>query len=173
MRVLFERSQYRWPEAAAADAVETAAALFRSRLPAQLLRHSLHSGRDAGSLPPDAPTQANFPPGASYTPPGTQFQRNILMRLLQLVESAACGVGRHVMALTEGLLVRDHEVHLVYSEARCDRVFTEALLSLGTYPGFHVSRVHMQREPRRSDLHAVRSLRQYLGQHGPFDVVHC
>jgi hypothetical protein len=34
------------------------------------------------------------------------------MRILQLLEAAATGAGRHVMDLTVGLLARGHEVHL-------------------------------------------------------------
>src|SRR5437667_391062 len=47
------------------------------------------------------------------------------MKVLELVESAAAGVGRHVVDLTAGLIARGHQVHLVYSGVRWDRTFAE------------------------------------------------
>src|SRR6185312_2078727 len=45
------------------------------------------------------------------------------VKILQLLEAAATGAGRHVVDLTEGLLARGHEVHLAYSPLRCDQMF--------------------------------------------------
>jgi glycosyltransferase involved in cell wall biosynthesis len=95
------------------------------------------------------------------------------MRILQLVESAGAGVGRHVADLTDGLLGRGREVHLVYSDARSDSIFHEDLRRLGEQPGFRARRILMRRQPHAQDLLAVRVLRRYLRSHGPFDLLHC
>ncbi len=95
------------------------------------------------------------------------------MKIATLVEAAAAGVGRHVVDLTTGLLDRGHEVHLVYSDARADAVFQEDLRRLSTHPGFRACRIPMRRQPHAADLLAVRTIRSYLGTHGPFDLLHC
>jgi glycosyltransferase involved in cell wall biosynthesis len=95
------------------------------------------------------------------------------MKIATLVESAAAGVGRHIVDLTNGLLDRGHEVHLVYSGARSDAVFHEDLRRLGEQPGFRARRILMKRQLHASDLLAVRALRRYLRTHGPFDLLHC
>jgi glycosyltransferase involved in cell wall biosynthesis len=95
------------------------------------------------------------------------------MKLLQLVEAAAGGVGRHVMDLTAGLLARGHEVHLVYSGLRWDQVFCGDLRNLLKEPSFHALDIPMRRAPSGSDLLAIRSLRRYVRRCGPFDLIHC
>lgn len=91
-------------------------------------------------------------------------------RILQVVECAATGVGRHVLDLTEGLLQRGCEVHVVYSPGRCDRVFTERLARL---PNVRQSVVTMRSRPHPADAKAVLAVRRVMREHGPFDVVHC
>ena len=57
------------------------------------------------------------------------------LRVLQLVESANSGVGRHVMDLSMGLLWHGHSVHLVYSSVRRDQRFESGLRPLTAQPG--------------------------------------
>lgn len=95
------------------------------------------------------------------------------MKILQLLEAAATGAGRHVVDLTEGLLARGHEVHLLYSPLRCDRVFAAGLDHLKTKCNFHSLPVPIQRYPSASDLRVIGKLRRYLRTCGPFDLVHC
>lgn len=95
------------------------------------------------------------------------------VRTLQFVESTSAGVGRHVADLARGLLSRGDEVHLVYSEARSDRVFCEDLQALSEHTAFRARRILMRRGLHARDLLAARSLRHYVDSHGPFDLVHC
>jgi glycosyltransferase involved in cell wall biosynthesis len=95
------------------------------------------------------------------------------MKLIEIVEATAAGVGRHVIDLTEGLLSRGHEVHLLYSDLRADELFLRDLKRLGAQSGFHAHRIAMQREPSTSDIRACYALWQYLRRHGTFDLVHC
>ena len=95
------------------------------------------------------------------------------MKVFELVESAAGGVGRHVIDLSEGLLARGHEVHLAYSPLRSDEVFTSEVQHLRASAGLQVFQVPMRREPAGSDIRAIRALRRYLRRHGPFNIVHC
>ena len=95
------------------------------------------------------------------------------MKILQLLESAATGAGRHVVDLTEGLLARGHEVHLVYSPLRCDQMFTAGLERLRTNRNFHSLPLPIQRHPSPGDLPVIGKLRRYLRTRGPFDLVHC
>lgn len=94
------------------------------------------------------------------------------MKLLQLVESAATGVGRHVIDLTEGLLGRGHEVHLLYSKLRCDDVFLSDLERIQTRGNLHVLQIPLRREPGWSDIAVAARLRRYLRRNGPFDLIH-
>ena len=95
------------------------------------------------------------------------------MKILELVESAAAGVGRHVVDLTAGLIARGHQVHLVYSEARSDRTFAGDVERLQEQSGFHSFQLSMRQWPSKSDVRVIRNLRQYVRSDGPFDMVHC
>jgi glycosyltransferase involved in cell wall biosynthesis len=77
------------------------------------------------------------------------------------------------MDLIARLLARGHQVHLLYSDLRSDRLFTENLRILRNYSGFRALPVAMCQWPGRSDLRAIRVLRQYVRSHEPFDLVHC
>ena len=94
------------------------------------------------------------------------------MKVLELVESAGGGVGRHVIDLSEGALARGHEVHLVYSPLRIDKVFRNDIVRLGSR-GVRIFPLHMERGPCIKDIITIRSLRQHLNLHGPFDLIHC
>ncbi len=95
------------------------------------------------------------------------------MKVLELVESAAAGVGRHVTEFTAGLLARGHQVHLLYSNERSDWTFAKDLRSLERHSSFQAFQVSMHQWPSRSDVTAVLALRQHLRRHGPFDLLHC
>jgi glycosyltransferase involved in cell wall biosynthesis len=95
------------------------------------------------------------------------------MKLLQLVEAAAAGVGRHVIDLTEGLLARGHEVHVLYSPLRCDSVFDADLSRLKVYPQLHAMPLRIDRAPAARDFAAMYGLRRYVRRNGPFELVHC
>jgi glycosyltransferase involved in cell wall biosynthesis len=95
------------------------------------------------------------------------------MKVVELVESAGAGVGRHVIDLTAGLITRGHEVHLLYSDVRSDRRFAEDLRRLQKHVTFQAVQVSMHRWPSAGDVHAIRVLRKYVGRRGPFDLVHC
>ncbi|MEQ1884652.1 MAG: glycosyltransferase [Bryobacteraceae bacterium] len=95
------------------------------------------------------------------------------MRLLQLIESAATGAGRHVLELSEGLARQGHEVHLLYSPLRCDEVFANGIRRLAAHPNVRAVSFAMRKNPGISDYAAARALRKYVRGHGPFDVIHC
>src|ERR1051325_5283661 len=95
------------------------------------------------------------------------------MKILQFVESALAGVGRHVIDLISGLLDRGCEIHLVYSPLRADDVFLADLKSLTGRPGFNVSELRVRPEFTLGDLQAIRTLRSLLRFAGPFQIVHC
>ncbi len=94
------------------------------------------------------------------------------MRILQLVESAAAGVGRHVLDLTAELLDRDHEVHLLYSAERADATFRRRIGFLRERKRCVVSELTMRRNPHWTDILAALRLRAYAQSRGPFDVAH-
>jgi glycosyltransferase involved in cell wall biosynthesis len=91
------------------------------------------------------------------------------MRVLMVVESAAGGTGRHVLDLSEGLIKRGCEVHLVYSTRRMDRMFQSRMESI---PRLRRAIVPMRTTLHPSDFTAVRAVRRYMRDNGPFDAVH-
>lgn len=91
------------------------------------------------------------------------------LRILMVVESAAGGTGRHVLDLSEGLLRRGHEVHLVHSTRRIDRMFQDRLAQL---PSLHRLPLDLRTSPHPADLLAVCAVRRYLRRYGPFDLIH-
>src|SRR5688500_7462619 len=91
------------------------------------------------------------------------------LRVLMIVESAAAGTGRHVLDLSEGLIARGCEVHVLYSTGRVDRFFLERIAKIAHLRHAAVS---MRTNIHPSDLIAVWSARRYMRDHGPFDIVH-
>lgn len=91
------------------------------------------------------------------------------LRILMVVESSAGGTGRHVLDLCEGLTARGCEVHLVRSTRRVDRMFLERLATL---PNVRELALPLRTSPHPSDLGAVRAVRRYVRDHGPFDLIH-
>src|SRR3954453_4692946 len=52
------------------------------------------------------------------------------LRVLMIVECSSGGTGRHVLDLAESLIERGCELHLIYSEGRIDRMFTDRLAEI-------------------------------------------
>ncbi|WP_353512051.1 glycosyltransferase [Thermus sp. LT1-2-5] len=94
-----------------------------------------------------------------------------LMRVLHILEATGGGTARHVVDLCEGLARRGVDVHLAYSPLRADAIWEKGLENL-IAAGVHLVEVPMRRSPHPSDLQALLSLRRYLAQKGPFDLVH-
>lgn len=117
----------------------------------------------------NAPTSRWFasrsPRRAHTTSVAGREQRRVLM----VVESSAGGTGRHVMDLSEGLILRGWEVHMVYSPQRMDRVFQDRLQHM---EALHHAPVPMRRSIHPADIAAVRAVRRYLRTFGPFDIIH-
>lgn len=95
------------------------------------------------------------------------------LKILLLVEASLGGVGNHTTSLAEGLWLRGHKVHLVYSPLRADRLFEQRIRRLREQcSGMKLLPVPIERMPGRSDLAASRTISRYCHSHGPFDVVH-
>lgn len=92
------------------------------------------------------------------------------MRVLMVTEASSAGVGRHVIDLCTALVDHGDEVHLVHATGRTDAAFAEGLTSLGDRVRQRV--IEMRRAPHASDVRALRELRAYVKEHGPFDVTH-
>ena len=90
-------------------------------------------------------------------------------RVLMVVESSAGGTGRHVMDLSEGLLARGCEVHMVYSPQRMDSTFRDRLSNL---QALRHTALPMQRSIHPSEFAALLAIRRYLHSFGPFDIIH-
>jgi glycosyltransferase involved in cell wall biosynthesis len=92
------------------------------------------------------------------------------MKLLQVCEPLAAGVGRHVVSLVHGLAERGHDLHVLYSPLRADADLVEAL---GTAAGAVAARgVPMTREPSMRDAGAIAAIGSYLRENGPSDIIH-
>src|SRR5438045_5689697 len=106
---------------------------------------------------------------AKPTFPATPTTAARRLRVLLVVESSAAGTGRHVMDLAEGLLARGCEVHLIYSARRMDQMFADRLAKL---PAMKRLSLPMRRNIHPGDFGIVRAVRRYLGEFGPFDLIH-
>ena len=91
------------------------------------------------------------------------------MRILMVVEACGGGVGRHVLDLAAGLVERRHEVHIIYSPARMDSLFSKRQQSL---TGVRFVPYFLQRNPGSDDLAAVKFIRSYYKTNGGFDLIH-
>lgn len=96
-------------------------------------------------------------------------QRRRPLRVLMIVESSGAGTGRHVLDLSKSLIERECTVHLIYSNGRVDRMFLDRLAGL---TGLHHIAVPMRTSPHPTDMRALRAIRRYVRQAGPFDVIH-
>ncbi len=91
------------------------------------------------------------------------------LRVLMVVESSGGGTGRHVLDLSEALIERGCEVHLIYSPRRADSLFLNRLAELSR---LRRAVVPMRRSPHPLDLVSAWAVRRYLRRHGPFHVIH-
>ena len=91
------------------------------------------------------------------------------VRVLQICEASSAGVGRHTIDLTEGLLAKGCDVHLLYSRARIDDAFERGVARL---PSGRSHVIEMAREPTAGDAAAMLAVCRYVASHGPFDLVH-
>ena len=91
------------------------------------------------------------------------------LRILMVVESSGGGTGRHVLDLCDGLLQRGHQVHLIYSTGRIDKLFTARLAEI---QGLSSHPLSMHTSVHAADLGATHRIRRYMREHGPFDIVH-
>lgn len=91
------------------------------------------------------------------------------LRVAVVVEACGGGSARHVAELSEGLLQRGCDVHLLYSPVRADACFTDAIKTL---KGLHLLEVPMRREPHPSDVGYLLKIRRYIRRNGVFDIVH-
>jgi glycosyltransferase involved in cell wall biosynthesis len=98
---------------------------------------------------------------------------NLPRKILLVLEATLGGTGRHILDLARGLLERDNEVHLIYSDLRADVQFQRGLERLRTeWPEFRSERVRISRAVTVSDVAAFWRLFRYLRRHGPFDIIH-
>jgi glycosyltransferase involved in cell wall biosynthesis len=117
---------------------------------------------------PAATARAEHPPRAAAAAAAAAATPRTL-RVLMVVESAAGGTGRHVLDLSEGLIRRGCEVHVAYSTGRVDGQF---LAGLSRLPEIRRLALPMRTSPHPSDWSAVRAVRHYALEHGPFDAIH-
>jgi glycosyltransferase involved in cell wall biosynthesis len=98
-----------------------------------------------------------------------QSKGDTKLRVLQICEATNAGVGRHTMDLCNGLLESGCDVHLIYSKKRIDDGFEYQLKRL---PSLKTAVVDMRRGPHFSDFPAIRKIRAYIKNNGPFDIIH-
>jgi RraA family protein len=91
------------------------------------------------------------------------------IRVLLIAEACGGGAGRHVLDLSEGLVDRGCEVHLIHSPHRADAFFRERLSRAGA---LRHACCPLRRNIHSSDLTALRSIRRYARDFGPFDIIH-
>ncbi len=91
------------------------------------------------------------------------------MRVLMIVESSAGGTGRHVLDLSQGLIGRGCEVHLVHSTRRIDTLFRDRLAQL---PSIRSLALPIPTGIHPQDIAIVRRIRRYIRECGPFDIIH-
>jgi glycosyltransferase involved in cell wall biosynthesis len=91
------------------------------------------------------------------------------LRILMVVEASAGGTGRHVLDLSEALIERGCEVHLIYSARHTDNLFLDRLASVSS---LHHTAVAMRHSLHPLDLASAWAVRGYIRKAGPFDLVH-
>lgn len=93
------------------------------------------------------------------------------MNLLYIVESAATGVGRHLIDLIDGALAAGHRIDVVYSPIREDDLFRQGRERLSRM-GVRFAAVPMRRAPGAWDMAPLLAIRRHVRRFGPFDVIH-
>ena len=122
-----------------------------------------------------------FPPFCPTPPPRVRLEKPPVypptrtpgptrpLRVLMIVEASGAGTGRHVLDLSDGLLQRGHDIHMVYSTARVDQLFLNRMAQL---PGLKTLPLTMRTGPHPSDYRVIKSINQYIHRNGPFDIIH-
>lgn len=105
----------------------------------------------------------------SHGTAGNRSSNGKPIRVLMVVESSAGGTGRHILDLSQGLVRRGCEVHLLYSTVRIDKTFIDRLAAM---QHLHATPLPMRKSIHASDVAVVRAVRKYLSSEGPFDVIH-
>lgn len=95
------------------------------------------------------------------------------MNISLIAEATGAGVGTHVIQLATGLLALNHRVDLAYSPLRMDTSFHSGVGRLRRERGFTSCELGIHRNPHPTDFGVMRTLRQRVRRHGPFDIVHC
>lgn len=113
---------------------------------------------------PAAVVRSHDEPGSEEAPPESR------LKILLVLESAGAGVGRHVIDLISGLLIKGHAVDVIYSPARAEASFLEELRALDGE--LSARELPMQRSVGLSDLADVFNLRREIRSGGFYDVVH-
>jgi glycosyltransferase involved in cell wall biosynthesis len=95
------------------------------------------------------------------------------MKILLILEATLGGTSRHILDLANGLLERGAEVHLVYSTLRADQGFLRGLSFLGSsWERFRCKELPITRSVTVSDFASYWNLARYIGEEGPFDIIH-
>jgi glycosyltransferase involved in cell wall biosynthesis len=94
------------------------------------------------------------------------------MKIAFIVETCSAGVGRHVIDAALCHAGAGHSMHLLHSWHGMDTRFSEGLKRV-VREGGRVAGFDIGHKPAASDYSAIKQVRRYLIQHGPFDVVHC
>ena len=105
----------------------------------------------------------------AISPPERTRDHTRRLRILMLVEASGAGTGRHVLDLSEGLLNRGYDVHLIYNTARMDQLFSNHLARLQTLKTLAIP---MRTGPHPSDVGVIQAVKRYIREHGPFDIIH-
>lgn len=93
------------------------------------------------------------------------------MKVLFVVESAATGVGRHMLDLFDGFVADGVRADVIYSPVREDAIF-RAGRKKSTAAGVRFFAAPMRRAPGPWDVAAVRTARRIIAENGPYDVIH-
>ncbi len=93
------------------------------------------------------------------------------LRILQVVEACAAGVGRHVIGLCKGMVEEGHRVDVAYSPHRLDAAFEDFIRDYDGRVRFHPLGLGREVSPA-SDLRETLRLLRILRREGPFDIVH-
>jgi glycosyltransferase involved in cell wall biosynthesis len=95
--------------------------------------------------------------------------RRSRMNVLLILETGGGGAGRHVIDLARGLIRQGYCVTLAYSALRAEASFLEEIHSIEE---LQCVRIDMTRDISAMDIQAARSIRAYVREFGPFQVIH-
>jgi glycosyltransferase involved in cell wall biosynthesis len=93
----------------------------------------------------------------------------MVRKVLQIVEAADAGVGRHALDLIEGLVAAGWETHLIFSPLRIGRSFRERLERMSEVTQIAIP---IKQSVHPMDLAAVWKIAGYLKTAGPFSLLH-